>query len=422
VRWTLTVLGLSVLILVGGGFVLLASAGEAVGRKQQEAANRKAERVRQASVLAHAEAGQQASAAEVAAPKRPDGSVYFVKRQAVWLGVAAVFMLVVTFFDYHNWRRYPFLTILLYVIVVGLMVAVLFAAKTKGSHRWLALGPLNLQPSELAKIFLVISVAVFLDWAGWRIEKFFKGSIPAVAIVGVLMALAVLEPDYGTTLIIAATGFTLCLVGGMRILHIFLMGGLGAAGVIAMLVFNKNRMHRLGAWLPSKVMAFFDLPPPTGDDSAAFQLNQALVAINHGSLTGVGYTRSMQKQFYLPESHTDFIFAIGAEELGLVFSLLLLAVFTTLFVCGIRIAHRAPDRLGRLLAYGLSFLMFFQVLFNIGVVTGCLPTKGLALPFISYGGTNLMSSLIAVGMLFNIGRQIELPKPRPRSTISPVFS
>ena len=103
-------------------------------------------------------------------------------------------------------------------------------------------------------------------------------------------------------------------------------------------------------------------------------------------------------------------------------SLLLLAVFTTLFVCGIRIAHRAPDRLGRLLAYGLSFLMFFQVLFNIGVVTGCLPTKGLALPFISYGGTNLMSSLIAVGILFNIGRQIELPKPRPRSTISPVFS
>ena len=421
-RWTLTVLGLSVLILVGGGFVLLASAGEAVGRKQQEAANKKAERVRQASASANAEAGEQAPAAGAGASRKSDGSVYFVTRQAIWLGVAIVFMLLATFFDYHNWRRYPFLTILLYVIIVGLMVAVLFAAKTKGSHRWLSLGPLNLQPSELAKIFVVISVAVFLDWAGWRIEKFWKGAIPAVTLVGVLMALAVAEPDYGTTLIIAVTGFTLCFIGGMRILHILLMGGLGAAGVIGMLVFNKNRMHRLGAWLPPQVLAFFDLPPPTGDDSAAFQLNQALVAINHGGAFGVGYTKSMQKQFYLPESHTDFIFAIGAEELGLAFSLVLLAVFTTLFICGIRIAYRAPDRLGRLLAYGLSFLMFFQVLFNIGVVTGCLPTKGLALPFISYGGTNLMSSLIAVGILFNIGRQIELPKPRPRSTISAVFS
>ena len=136
----------------------------------------------------------------------------------------------------------------------------------------------------------------------------------------------------------------------------------------------------------------------------------------------MGYTKSMQKKFYLPEAHTDFIFAIGAEELGLVFSLVLLTVFTVFFICGIRIALRAPDRLGRLLAFGMTFLVFFQVLFNIGVVTGCLPTKGLALPFISYGGTNLMTSMIAVGILFNIGRQIELPKPRPRSTISPVFS
>ena len=131
-RWTLTVLGLSVLILVGGGFVLLSSAGEAVGRKQQAAADRKAERQRQASAQADAESGRQAPDAEVATSKR-EPAVYFVTRQAVWLVVAIVFMLLATFFDYHNWRRYPFLTILLYVIIVGLMVAVLFAAKTKGS-------------------------------------------------------------------------------------------------------------------------------------------------------------------------------------------------------------------------------------------------------------------------------------------------
>ena len=386
-RWTLTILGVSVLILVGGGFMLLASAGEETGRTLYHSAG------------------------------------YFVTHQAIWLCVATAALLAATFFDYHNWRRYPFLTIFLYLIVVGLMVAVLFSAKTKGSHRWLRLfGSVRLQPSELGKITVVLAVAAFLDWAGWRIEKFWKGSIPAVALVGVLMGLAVAEPDFGTTVIIGLTGFALCFIGGMRILHILLMGGCGAAGVITLLALNPNRMRRLGAWLPEPVLTFFGLPLPTGDDPAAYQLNQALVAISHGGPFGVGYTKSMQKQFYLPEAHTDFIFAIGAEELGLVFSLVILAVFTVLFICGIRIALRAPDRLGRLLAFGMTFLVFFQVLFNIGVVTGCLPTKGLALPFISYGGTNLMTSLIAVGMLFNIGRQIELPKPRPRSTISAVFS
>ena len=364
-----------------------------------------------------------ASAGEETGRTLYNSAGYFVTHQAIWLGVAMVFLLAATFFDYHNWRRYPFLTICLYLIVVGLMVAVLFSAKTKGSHRWLKLiGPVRLQPSELGKITVILSIAAFLDWAGGRIEKFYKGTIPAVFIVGVLMGLAVAEPDFGATMVIGLAGFALCFIGGMRILHILLMGGAAVAGVATLLAFNPNRMRRLGAWLPEPVLSLFGLPPPTGDDPAAYQLNQALVAINHGGPFGVGYTRSMQKQFYLPEAHTDFIFAIGAEELGLAFSLLMLVVFTVFFICGIRIALRAPDRLGRLLAFGMTFLVFFQVLFNIGVVTGCLPTKGLALPFISYGGTNLMTSMIAVGILFNIGRQIELPKPRPRSTISPVFS
>ena len=348
---------------------------------------------------------------------------YFVTRQAIWLCVAVALMLIATFFDYHNWRHYPYLTISLYAVVVILMVAVLFAPETKGSHRWLRLvGSVRLQPSELAKIFVVISTAVFLDWSGWRIEKFWKGAVPAVLIIGVLLGLAVKEPDFGATMVIALAGGVLCLIGGMRLAHMLIMAALVVIPVGTMLVFNANRMRRLAAWLPEPVLSFLGLPLPTGDDPAAYQLNQALVAINHGGPFGVGYTKSMQKQFYLPEAHTDFIFAIGAEELGLVFSLVLLTVFTVLFVCGIRIALRAPDRLGRLLAFGMTFLVFFQVLFNIGVVTGCLPTKGLALPFISYGGTNLMTSLIAVGILFNIGRQIELPKPRPRSTISAVFS
>ncbi len=396
-RWTLTILGVSVLILLGGGFMVLASAGEAPGIKFHNSAT------------------------------------YFVTHQAMWLGVAMFFMLAATFFDYHNWRRYPPLTIVLYAIVVALMVAVLFAPETKGSHRWLRLiGPVRLQPSELGKILVVISSAVFLDWAGWRIEKFWKGAVPVTLIVGVLMVLALAEPDFGATMVIGLAGGVLCLVGGMRILHMAIMGVGTVAGVGTLLVFNPNRMSRIVAWLPESArttlgssLASLGVQLPAegaANNDAAYQLSQALVAIIHGGPFGMGYTRSMQKKFYLPEAHTDFIFAIGAEELGLVFSLLLLTMFTVFFVCGIRIARRAPDRLGRLLAFGMTFLVFFQMLFNIGVVTGCLPTKGLALPFISYGGTNLMTSMIAVGILFNVGRQIELPKPRPRSTISPVFS
>ncbi len=386
-RWTLTILGVAVLVLLGGGFMLLGSAGEATGRE------------------VHNSAG------------------YFVALQGLWLFVAMIAMWVAARFDYHNWRRYPYLTICAYAVIAILMVLVLFSPQTKGSHRWLRL-PLGmrLQPSEFGKIVAVISVAVFLDWAGWRIEKFWKGTVRALLILGLLMGLAVAEPDYGSAFIIGCVGLSLCLFGGMRWLHFWGMTGFVAVAGGTFLAFNTNRMRRLNAWVPEPVLKFLGLPLPTGDDPAAYQLNQALVAINHGGVFGVGYTKSMQKKFYLPEAHTDFIFAIGAEELGLIFSLLLLTVYTVFFICGMRIALRAQDRFGRLIAFGVSFLLFFQVLFNIAVVTGCAPTKGLALPFISYGGTNLMATMISVGLLFNVGRQIELPKPRPRSTISPVFS
>ena len=145
------------------------------------------------------------------------------------------------------------------------------------------------------------------------------------------------------------------------------------------------------------------------------------ITVTPSGETGVGFGNSMQKQLYLPENHTDFIFAIGAEEWGLAFSLLLLALFVTVFVCGVIIAAKSQDRLGKLMAYGMVFLIFFQALFNMGVVTGLLPTKGLALPFISYGGTNLMSALIAIGVLINISRQTDLQREREKSKISAVF-
>lgn len=348
---------------------------------------------------------------------------HFLWNQGKWLVLAVPCMLAAMFFDYHRWRERPWMTIALYLGVLALMAAVFLFPPIKGSRRWLPLGPVRLQPSEFAKLAAVMAASVFLDRAGWRVSKW-TGAAKAFVIVGGLMGLAVLEPDFGATFVIGVTALVLFLVSGMKVVHMIVLG-LGCASVVGVLLsFNGNRMNRILSWVKDTFLHSAAQGAAVMSDkekAAAEQVNAALVAIRNGGVTGVGFNKSSQKLYYLPEAHTDFIFAIGAEELGLVFSLVLLALYVTFFVCGIIIAARSPDRLGRLLAYGMSFLLFFQVLFNIGVVTKCLPTKGIALPFVSYGGTNLLTALVAVGMLFNVGRQIERQRPRPRSALSPVF-
>jgi cell division protein FtsW len=288
----------------------------------------------------------------------------------------------------------------------------------------------RIQPSEFAKVALVIVTSVFLDKVKWRIELLGKGTIRALALIGLPMGLALCEPDFGATMVLALTGGMLLFIGGMRILHIASLIGICIFGVGSLLISNANRMRRIAAWLPEWLNATLSKWCPwLGDLSvtdeqareANHQLDQALVAIRNGGEAGVGFGNSMQKQLYLPENHTDFIFAIGAEEWGIGFSLLLLALFVTVFVCGIVISIKAGDRLGRLMAFGMTFLIFFQALFDIGVVTGMLPTKGLALPFISYGGTNLMTALAAIGVIINVSRSADLQRRREKSKIASVF-
>jgi len=388
-RRTLTVLGIAVLALVAMGIALLASAGSANGIRLHGNAN------------------------------------YFPIHQAIWLGLAVPLAVAAALFDYHHWRNHPWLTVMLYVFVCLLMASVFGFREINGSHRWVILGPVRIQPGELAKITCVLASAVFLDRAGWRIDMFWKGVVPAGLITAVLMGLAVIEPDFGTTMVLGATGGVLLFVAGMKWRYLISLGLGGLGGVGALVATNPNRMNRILSWVKGLLgMVAADgaeVVLSAKEKAAAHQLEQALVAIQRGGVTGVGFNKSMQKQYYLPEAHTDFIFAIGAEECGLVFSLILLALFITVFVCGVMIAVKSQDRLGRLIAFGVTFLIFFQAMFNIGVVTGCLPTKGLALPFESYGGTNLVTALVSIGLLFNVGRRIELPKPRPKSTISPVF-
>jgi cell division protein FtsW len=396
VRQARVVLGLSVLALVAIGFVVLSSAGGPVGLRTPPSFDQ----------------------------------YYFVKQQAKWLALSLPLFFCAMFFDYRNWRKSPWLTVALYVAVVMALCAVFGFRPVNGSRRWLMFGPVRIQPSEFAKVAVVIAMSVFLDKIGWRIELFWKGAVKALAILALPMALAVAEPDFGSTMVLGLTGGVLMIIAGMRVRHMLIIAGTAILGVGPLLLSNANRMRRIAAWLPDGVTSFLsstcpwlgDLTVTTEDaDEANYQLNQALIAIRNGGETGVGFGNSMQKQMYLPENHTDFIFAIGAEEWGIGFSLLLLTLFVTVFVCGVIISVKSCDRLGKFIAFGVTFLIFFQAMFNMGVVTGLLPTKGLALPFISYGGTNLMSAFISIGVLINVSRQSDLQRQREKSKISAVF-
>lgn len=390
------VLGLSVLALVAIGFVVLSSAGGPVGLRTPPSFDQ----------------------------------YHFVKQQAKWLVLSLPLFFGAMFFDYRNWRNYPWLTVFMYAAVIVALCAVFGFRPVNGSRRWLMFGPIRLQPSEFAKIAVVIAISVFLDKLGWRIELFWKGALKALAILALPMALAVAEPDFGSTMVLGLTGGVLMFIAGMRFRHMGIIVVSGIMGIGPLLISNANRMRRIAAWLPdwlNKQLSAWcpwlgDLTVSSEDaQEANYQLDQALIAIRNGGETGVGFGNSMQKQMYLPENHTDFIFAIGAEEWGIGFSLLLLVLFVTVFVCGIIIASKSCDRLGKFIAFGVAFLIFFQAMFNMGVVTGLLPTKGLALPFISYGGTNLMSAFISIGILINVSRQSDLQRQREKSKISAVF-
>lgn len=320
---------------------------------------------------------------------------YFVKRQvaALVLGLLAAF--VVSRVDYTLWKRLaPFIgaacfVLLLLVLVPGIGISV------KGSRRWISLGFTTMQPSELAKIAIVMLTAWWMSRVKRRANELGRGMIIPGILLVVLILPVLKEPDFGTSILMGLVGFTLLWAGGTRFRHLLISGTLAAAAMTVMIMQSEVRYKR--------IIAFRD--PEAYAEREAFQLLNAIYAFVMGGSGGVGLGNSLQKRFYLPEAHNDFIFAIIGEELGLLASLGVVALFAILFLSGLRISMRAPDSFGRLLALGLTCMIAFQAAINIGVVTGSLPTKGIPLPFISYGGTSLVVSLVMVGILVGIARQ-----------------
>ncbi len=320
-------------------------------------------------------------------------SQYFIKRQLLWLGIAVIAGVCTAKIDYHMWRK---LVIPISIVSIILIIIVLIpgiGTKLSGSRRWLRIGTLSFQPSELGKFALIILISTWISHIGRRVARYSEGLIAPLAMVGLFVLLIFAEPDYGTTMLVAAVGMMIMFVGGTRLSHLIPPAIIGIAGVSLAIAHNEVRFRRIRAFLD-----------PEADPRIAYHLAQSKISFMHGGFWGVGYGNSIQKQLFLPEAHTDFIFAILGEELGLIMSLIVIILFFGILICGIIISRRAVDLFGMLLGFGITFLITMQAVINIGVVTGCLPTKGIALPFISYGGSRWVISVAAVCVLLTIAR------------------
>lgn len=352
------------------------------------------------------------SASEANGMRLHNDAFFFMKRQFSYLAIAMVVAAAVAAFDYRHWRDHWSLTVAFYLGVAVLLALVFLFPPINGSRRWLPLGFLRLQPSEFSKLAIVIAVAVWMDVSGWRVELFGRGAVVPMALTGLFCGLVLLEPDFGSVMVIGAAGALVMFLAGTRVMHVLPIGLLGLVAVCAVLATNENRMRRLAPFVAKMSAAFSHADPASAAaaetnfsamDPAAYQAYMARVAIQNGGMWGMGLGESMQKHLYLPEAHTDFIFAVGAEELGIVFSISVVLLFLAFFVISVYIARKAGDRFGRYLVMGMAFIVFFQAMFNLGVVCEALPTKGMALPFFSYGGTNLIATFFAVGTILSVG-------------------
>jgi cell division protein FtsW len=338
------------------------------------------------------------SASSVEALRSYGGAWVFFRKQATWVAIGTAAMVATACFDYRRWRTLAGPA----VIVSGLLLmAVLVPGvgiRVSGSTRWLGWGWFTIQPSEMAKLALLLFVAALLADRSDRMHLSRVTLRPVLAIAGVLTGLVLLQPDMGTALVMMLITVVLLFVAGIPLIRMASLGAIATAGafVVAMGAgYRRNRMQ-----------SFMD---PWADAShTGYQVAQSLVALGTGNIAGVGLGASRAKWGFLPNAHTDFIFAIVGEELGLLGTLLVVGLFVAFTVLGIRVALRAPDRFGTLLAAGITTWIAGQAVVNMGAVTGVMPVTGIPLPFLSFGGSALVVTMAAVGILLNVARRSDV--------------
>jgi len=333
------------------------------------------------------------SASAVFASKEFGTSTYFLARQAAFATLGIVAMAISSQIDYRVYKKltYPILV----VAALGLLAcATSLGTKVGGASRWIRIGPIGIQPSEIAKLAVILYLSYSLAKKAEKIKTFAVGFLPHVVVSAFFMGLLLLQPDFGTAVVIGMCTFTLLFVAGTRMGYLVGAVLLGAPLAYRAVVGSAYRMRR--------IMAFLD--PWQYRSNVGYQISESLMSFGSGGLWGVGLGDGKQKLFFLPEAHNDFISAIIGEELGFVGIVAMLFVYALIVWRGFRIAWHAADAYGTYVAFGISSLLGMQVLVNLGVAMGALPTKGLTLPFVSYGGSSLVLMLWSMGILINISR------------------
>ncbi|HVO22771.1 MAG TPA: putative lipid II flippase FtsW [Candidatus Margulisiibacteriota bacterium] len=323
------------------------------------------------------------------------GDAYvFFRKQVFALGCGATLLLVISHVRLEWFERMAFPLMICTLIALTLVLVPGIGVTRGGARRWVGVGSFSFQPSEFAKIAVVLYLARSISRKRERMNQFTLGVLPHLMVVGLCALLIVRQPDFGTAAILVLVLVLMLFGGGARPSHLIGLALAVLPVVICAVVYAPYRMRR--------ILAFLD--PWSYSQDIAFQLVQSLIAFGSGGLTGVGLGESQQKMFFLPEAHTDFLFALIGEELGVCGALLVLGLFAVVGMRGFRVAMRHPDPFASLLAFGITLVILLQAVVNVGVVVGLLPTKGLALPFLSYGGSALIGVLVQVGILSALSR------------------
>ena len=331
-----------------------------------------------------------------AVPSVEDGSTpfFFLFKQLAWAAIGTGLLLAIMRVDYHEYRRPALIWTLLAITAVGLF-AVFFFSPRNGTQRWITFGGASIQPSELAKLAAIVFAAALLERRMHRVNEPGYALLPIGIVTIALAALILKQPDFGTAAVLVAVVGVLVFVAGLSYRYLFGLAVVLLPAAIMLVLSADYRTRRLLCFLNPE-------QDPLG---CGYQVRQSEIAIGSGGFFGRGLMEGVQKLFYLPEAHTDFIYAVVGEEFGLIGTTLILLCFIVIGWRGARTALRAPDRFGTLLAVGLTMMVALQAFVNMSVVLGLLPTKGIPLPFVSNGGSSLMVNLIAVGVLLNVSQQ-----------------
>jgi cell division protein FtsW len=333
------------------------------------------------------------SASSAVALKKFGSGYLFLEKQAIFALMGMIGLAVCRHFPYRWYRplTYPLLGLAFFFLIAILFTD--YGVSAGGSARWLRFGIISFQPSEFARFALIVFLAYSLDKKGERIKEFSIGFVPHLLVLGGLALCIIKQPDFGSVAIMAALTWVMMFIGGVRCRHLLTALLLLLPAAYFFLINAEYRLKRITSFIDP-----WQYPADEG-----YQVVQSMIAFGTGGLWGAGIGKGHQKLFYLPEAHTDFIFSIIGEEFGLIGVLIIIALYTLILLKGIQIARHAPDTFGSLLAVGLTSAMGLQICINMGVALGLLPTKGLTLPFLSYGGTSLMLNMACIGILMNIG-------------------